>query len=71
MLEETAVARAIGGVRGVPPGDRDALLDLLVRFSELATDAGDRLEAIDLNPVIVHERGRGATVVDARVVLRS
>ena len=55
-------------MRGAPPADIDALVALLVSVSELAASAGDALEALDLNPVIVHPRGRGITVADAGIV---
>ena len=60
--------RILDGVRGAPPADVDALVALLVSVSEFATSAGDALEALDLNPVIVHPRGQGITVADAGIV---
>lgn len=71
MFDETVASRALGLSRGGPPGDRNAFIDALVRFSELAADIGARLEAIDLNPIIVHGAGGGATVVDARIIVRA
>jgi acyl-CoA synthetase (NDP forming) len=68
MLAETpALAALLAGYRGRAPGDRGALLDLVVRASELAASLGPRLVEVDLNPVLV---GRaGATTVDARIIL--
>jgi acetyltransferase len=43
-----------------------ALRQLLVQVSDLVARHGE-IEEMDLNPVIVHEKG--LTVVDARVVL--
>ena len=37
-------------------------------MSEFAEAAGGALEALDLNPVIVHPRGQGVTVADAGIV---
>ena len=71
MLRELRGRRLLDGVRGAPPGDVDALIGLLVAVSELAAAAGDALEALDLNPVIVHPRGEGVSVVDAGIVVRA
>ena len=70
MLRELRGGRILDGVRGAPPADVDALVGLLVAVSELAAAAGDALEALDLNPVIVHSRGEGVSVVDAGIVTR-
>ena len=68
MLRRLRGRRILDGVRGAPPADVDALVALLVSVSEFAASAGDALEALDLNPVIVHPRGRGITVADAGIV---
>lgn len=68
MLRKLRGRRILDGVRGAPPADVDALVVLLVAVSEFAVAAGDALEALDLNPVIVHPRGEGVSVVDAGMV---
>ena len=68
MLRGLRGRRLLDGVRGAPPADTDALVALLVAVSEFAEAAGDALEALDLNPVIVHPRGQGVTVADAGIV---
>ena len=70
MLRSLRARRILDGVRGAPPADVDALVGLLVAVSEFAAAAGDALEALDLNPVIVHPRGEGVSVVDAGIVTR-
>ncbi|MGW8286249.1 MAG: acetate--CoA ligase family protein, partial [Candidatus Deferrimicrobiaceae bacterium] len=66
MISEIRGARALKGVRGRKPADVAAVRDLLVRVSDLvARHPG--IEEMDLNPVIVHEKG--LVVADARVVL--
>ncbi|MFV0295234.1 MAG: acetate--CoA ligase family protein [Hyphomicrobiaceae bacterium] len=61
-------AGVLGPVRGQPPADRKALIDLIVRLSEFADDHRDTIAEIDLNPVIVHNEGEGATIADALIV---
>ena len=40
------------GFRGGPPVEIDKLVDVVVRFSELAIDAAEQIGGIDVNPVI-------------------
>ena len=68
MLRNLRGRRILDGGRGAPPADVDALVALLVAVSEFAAAAGGALEALDLNPVIVHPRGKGMTVADAGIV---
>lgn len=70
MLAELRAARLLAGFRGAPPADLDALVAAMTGLSRFATDYGERLVSIDINPLLVHERGRGATAVDARIVFR-
>jgi acyl-CoA synthetase (NDP forming) len=66
MTSEIRGARALEGVRGRKPIDVAAVRGLLVRVSELVS-RHPGIEEMDLNPVIVHEKG--LIVADARVVL--
>ena len=61
-------ARLLGAFRGTPEADVDALAALMVTLSRFAADHADTVAEIDLNPVIVHARGDGVTVVDALIV---
>ena len=70
MIEETRLGRLLAGVRGQPPADAEALVDLLVKLGRLAASEADRLVSLDLNPVIVLPAGQGVRVVDVRVVWR-
>jgi acyl-CoA synthetase (NDP forming) len=55
----------LDGMRGEPPADRRALEELLVTVSRLMVAYQATIRELDLNPVIVHPRGRGLSVVDA------
>ena len=56
----------LDGVRGMPAVDVASLATAISRLSVLAVDLGDRLDALDVNPVIVSSEGTLA--VDALVV---
>jgi hypothetical protein len=49
--------------------DLEAVLDVLVRFSELCVDLQDLVQEIDLNPLIARAIGQGACAVDSLFVL--
>ena len=53
------------GARGRPKADVTALAEMLSRLSVVAHQAGDTLQSVDLNPVIVMPEGEGAYAVDA------
>ena len=69
MLDRLAVRPLLDGVRGGPPVDRDAVADAVVRLSTLAVDLGDRLAALDVNPLVAGPGG--CLAVDALVVATS
>jgi acetyltransferase len=56
----------LAGTRGEKPFDVDSLADILQRLSNLASDFSV-IDEMDLNPVLVFEKGKGAVVVDARL----
>ncbi|MFH1845676.1 MAG: acetate--CoA ligase family protein [bacterium] len=66
MVTEIRTARLLKGVRGKPPVDREAIIDLLLTVSEII-EAYPEIREMDLNPVIVHEKS--ITIVDARIIL--
>jgi acyl-CoA synthetase (NDP forming) len=66
MISELKSAAILKGIRGEPPSDRDALIENLLRLSQLMVDFPE-IEGIDINPLIVLEKG--AVAVDARILL--
>lgn len=67
MIERTRIARALSGMRGIPPVDQAALEEILIRFSALAL-ALPRIREIDINPLSASGGGR-ILALDARMVL--
>jgi acetate---CoA ligase (ADP-forming) len=68
MIDETMSAPILRGVRGTPPCDEKALVNLLLLVSEIVESYPD-IEEMDLNPVILHHTG--ASIVDARIILKA
>lgn len=53
------------GARGRPVADIAALARTLSRLSAFAAAAGERLQAVDLNPLFAMPHGEGAFAADA------
>jgi len=71
LLDGFRAAPVLRGARGAAPVDRHALVELLLAVAGEGgwiAELGDRFAELDCNPVIA--RPDGATVVDARLVLR-
>ena len=66
MITEIKGYKVLSGIRGEKPKDVEAIKAILVRLNEIAMDHPE-IQEIDLNPVIVHEKG--ASIVDSRVIL--
>ncbi|EBA16811.1 predicted Acetyl-CoA synthetase [Roseobacter sp. SK209-2-6] len=68
MVEEIQSSKVLDGVRGGLPVDKLALVDLMMKVSQLAL-AHPEIKEIDLNPVIL--RSDGYDIADARMILNS
>ena len=66
MISELKTASILKGVRGERPLDVGALVENLLKLSQLMIDFPE-IQGIDINPVKVLEKG--AIAVDARIVL--
>ncbi|MEV5874261.1 acetate--CoA ligase family protein [Streptomyces sp. NPDC052101] len=70
MLTELRGRALLDGVRGRPPADRDALVEVVLRVQRMALELGDHIAELDINPLMVLPRGQGAVALDALVVCR-
>ncbi len=66
MMREIRGARLLDAVRGLPPADRGAVEDVLLRVARLVTDCPEIAE-LDVNPLMAMPSG--AVAADARVML--
>jgi hypothetical protein len=68
MIGELRAAKLFDGVRGAPPVDKDAIVDVLMKVQRLALDLAGTVSELDLNPLVVGPNG--AVALDALVVSR-
>ncbi len=71
LIHRLKASAVFGSYRGMPPADIEALADLMVKLSQFAFDHADDIAEVDLNPVIVHAKRDGVTLVDALIVKRT
>jgi acetyltransferase len=69
MVREIKAFKVLDGFRGNPPCDVDSIVESLLRLSTMVCNHPE-ISELDINPLIVHERGRGCSVADSRVMLR-
>ena len=67
MTAELRGARVLRGFRGRRPVSEKLLVDLLLNAARFGLAFGDRLDAVDLNPVLVWDDRH--VVLDSKVVL--
>lgn len=70
LIERSGARKLLAGYRGGPEADLEALAGAIVRVSQLAQALGERLEALDLNPIIVNAAHPAGRAVDVRLLLR-
>lgn len=68
MISEIRSYPLLKGVRGEEPADMEAIVDALLRLSQLVTDFPEIAE-MDINPLMVATQGQGATAIDGRMIL--
>jgi len=64
-LDGLKIARLLDGHRGGVAGDRAAVVAAVLAVARFAEANAGRLAELDINPLIVRPRGRGAVVADA------
>lgn len=68
MLENTWAGRRLRGFRNLPPADRQAVIDAILRLGQLAADF-PQLTEIDINPLRVFPASQGTAALDVRMKL--
>jgi acetyltransferase len=65
MLKELKAYKLLQGARGKPPKDIDALVDVLLKTSSMGISLRAKLSELDINPLLVFEKGKGVMALDA------
>ena len=68
-LRELRVAPLLDALRGQPARDVQAYARMAVRLGQAMLSSPPAIAAVDVNPVIVFETGKGAVAVDALVII--
>ncbi|MHA1191683.1 MAG: acetate--CoA ligase family protein, partial [Promethearchaeota archaeon] len=68
MIKEIKGFPILDGYRGKPKADIEAIIDVLMKISDLVTKHEEIYE-MDLNPVFIYDKG--LVCVDARIILKS
>lgn len=66
-LHRTKLATVLGGLRGRPPGDTEALIAALRSFSSAYLSCHPRPTVLELNPLVVGATGSGVSALDVLV----
>lgn len=64
MLDETRAGQMLRGFRGQGPYDIDAAAAAIAAISRFGAATIDSISALEVNPLIIHAAGEGATGVD-------
>jgi acyl-CoA synthetase (NDP forming) len=66
-LHQLRTAKLLAGFRGAPPADIAAVAQVVMAIGRLMRTVPELTE-IDVNPLMVHAKGQGATALDALIV---
>ncbi|MEJ2656708.1 MAG: acetate--CoA ligase family protein [Desulfobacterales bacterium] len=69
MIHEIKGTRLFEGFRGRPKSDLEAIEKAMVRLSDMVMNHPE-ISEMDINPLMIHEQGKGATVADCRIILK-
>ena len=68
MISSIKTKKLLEGVRGEKPSDLAKLSECIQRLSQLVTDFKE-IKELDMNPVLVMEKGNGCKILDIRIGL--
>jgi len=68
MIESIKMKKLLEGVRGEKSSDIKKLSECIQRLSQLVTDFKE-IKELDMNPVLVLEKGKGCKILDVRIGL--
>ena len=68
MINSLKSKKVLEGARGNKPADKEAVIECVLRLAQLLRDFPE-IKELDINPLFVLEEGKGAKVMDARIVI--
>lgn len=68
MVQEIHAYALLRGVRGQPSADIDAIVDAILKVSQLVTDFPEIIE-MDINPFMALDKGHGGVAADVRIMI--
>jgi 4-hydroxybutyryl-CoA synthetase (ADP-forming) len=68
MISSIKTKKLLDGVRGEKPSDINKLSECIQRLSQLVSDFKE-IKELDMNPVLVMEKGNGCKILDVRIGL--
>ncbi len=68
MIDELRGTAVLKGARGARPSDLEAVVEVLLRLSQLLCEL-PQVKEIDINPLRVFHEGEGCQALDARIIL--
>jgi len=66
-VDSLKISTMLNGYRGQQPGDREALIDTIMKLGRFAADHTGELTELDINPLLVLEHGVAAVDVLMRM----
>jgi acyl-CoA synthetase (NDP forming) len=69
-IDSTKGSKLLYGFRGKPKGDIEALINVIVKVGEMTVDLAGRIDALDINPLLILPEGKGVIAVDALVSIK-
>jgi len=70
MMHEIRGFKLFEGFRGRPRADLQMIEKSLVCLSNMVLNHPE-ISELDINPLMIHEEGHGATVADCRIILKA
>ena len=67
MLDELRSRAMLDGVRGLGAVKKSALIDILIKLSDMAIHHSERIAELDINPLIIKDDGQSLFAVDVLV----
>lgn len=70
MIREVKGYKSLEAFRGKPEADIDGIVDTLLKLSRLSIDLQDIISEVDINPLMVLDKGEGVKAADALIALK-